>query len=138
MAAYATEADIVRLHGQRFLDDLADRDGNGDTDGPSVDLALELASSEIDSYVSVRYPTPLLTVPGLVRSAAINIAVYQLASDGLGRTEDIRKRYEDAIAWLKLVAKGSANLGVPALDQGAVEGGSDWKVATAIFGSNSR
>lgn len=136
--AYASEADIVRLHGQRFLDDLADRDSDGGTDGPSVELALELASSEIDSYLSVRYPTPLPTVPGLVRSATINIAIYNLASDGLGRTDDIRKRYEDAIAWLKMVAKGAANLGIPSLDDGATQGDSDWKVPVAIFGTSTR
>lgn len=136
--AYATQEDMIALHGQRFLEDLADRDDSGSPDDPSIALALDLASSEIDSYISVRYATPLQTVPGLVRTACIEIAVYRLASNGLGRTEDIRKRYEDTIAWLKMVAKGSANLGIPSLDEGASQGDLDWKVPVAMVGMNTR
>lgn len=136
--AYATPADIVALHGQRTLDALADRDDDGEVDTSAVEAALAGASAEIDTYLSMRYPTPLPTTPPIVKIAAVEIATYRLANNGLGLSEDLRKRYEDMIQRMKDIAAGKANLGIPALDNGAGQGDDDWKVPVAAFGMNSR
>jgi phage gp36-like protein len=139
--AYAVREDIIALHGQRFVDDLADRDAVPGAENSAVDAALSAAASEIDAYLSVRYVTPVVVVPApeMVKIANIEIAVYRLANRGSTVTEDIRKRYEDMIALLKLIAAGKANIGVPAIDNGAEEPVADnFIVPMAAFGRSTR
>lgn len=136
--AYATVADLVKLHSQQFLDSIADRDDDGNVDPETVQTALDVASAEIDSRLSVRYKLPLEEPPLIVQIAAIEIAVYRLANDGNVLTDDIRKRYEDMVSLLKDIAAGKANLGDSDLDDGAEEGDLDFRAPTAMFGTVSR
>lgn len=109
--AYAEQADIVQLYGERLLEIVGDRDRDGVVDEDAVELALESASSEIDSYLATRYPVPLTDPPPqMVVQACVDIAVYRLAYNTTSLTEEMRVRYTDTIAWLKLVAKGDAQL----------------------------
>lgn len=135
---YATTDDVIALHGQRFVDDVADRDEDGEVDLSSVQAALVAAEAEINSRLSVRYQTPLASTPEIVKIAAVEIAVYRLANNGGALTDDIRKRYEDFIALFKDIAAGKANLGDPDLDQPAEPGDNDWRAPVAQFGTVSR
>lgn len=108
MAAYALIADINTIHGSDLLLRIADRDGNETVDTDAVNLALESASSEIDSYIGTRYDVPLPTPTQMVKQVCIDIAVYRLALSATALTDEMRKRYEDATAWLKAVSKGEA------------------------------
>jgi len=112
---YATADDIVDLHGQQFLNDLADRNQDGAPDADVVESAIRAADAEINTYLAMRYQTPLTynPIPDVVRIASVEIASYRLASNGLSLTEDIRTRYEDMIKLLTQIATGKAGLGVP-------------------------
>lgn len=123
---YATQADIIDLYG---LDALAaaDRDGDGVADLEAVAKALNSASAEADSYLSVRYETPVSgTHPHLVQ-ICVDIALYRLSNARGFLTDELRVRYDDALAALKAYAAGKAALKIPVdsdadpelVDQGA-------------------
>lgn len=86
---------------------LVDRDNDGAADTDAVEAALADASSLCDSYVS-RW-LPLSEPPKALVTAVLDLAVYQLA--GNRSTEDERRRYEDALRWLRDVSVGRATLG---------------------------
>jgi phage gp36-like protein len=72
----------------------------------------------VDSYCRARYQTPLQTSDD-VKGKTIDIAVYLLFSRRRNgkNGEIIRQRYDDAIAFLKDVAAGRAQLDQPVGDQ---------------------
>ena len=108
---YASEQDIADIYGAPRLDMLADSTGDGVRDQAKITRALEASSDVIDGYISNRYALPLTRTSGVLRDCCVSIAVYRMASDASLMTEDTRKRYEDAIAFLKDIAKGVAGLG---------------------------
>ncbi len=107
---YATQSDIETLYGPDALLVAADRDGDGLPDAERIAAALADAAAEIDSHVGVRHALPLPAVPAALRRIAADIALYRLASNGAALTEELRTRYQDAIAWLRRVADGKAAL----------------------------
>jgi phage gp36-like protein len=108
--AYATIADITAIHGARTLQIVGDRNSDGVIDEAAVNLALASASAEIDSYLASRYSVPIASPDQMVKGYCVDIAVYRLAYGDLERTEEMRIRYDDAIKWLKEVAKGNAQI----------------------------
>lgn len=108
--AYATLQTLTDQVGVDELTRSSDRDGNGAIDPGVVERALEDASSEIDSYVGSVYKLPLNPVPGIVITYTGIIALYRMSLETGSYTEEKRKRYEDAIRWLRDVAKGVASL----------------------------
>ena len=92
-----------------FADDWPQADDQGEGDQPPaydverVATALDQASREADSYLAVRLAVPLDTT-----------ARYHLtAGFGMQVPEDVEARYKAALAWLKDVAKGAAEIVVP-------------------------
>lgn len=110
---YATRADIETLYGGdelRFALNLAREAVLAAGDIERVDRALAETSSQIDAYLGVRYTLPIAPVPDVLRAFAVDMTVYRLALR-VGRPRDeLRKRYDDAVAYLRAVAKGDANL----------------------------
>ena len=78
-----------------------------------VTRAIADADEEIDSYLSVRYALPFSATPNRVRSLSVDIAIYHLYKRRRGAPEARAQAYKDALAFLKDVAKGTANLDVP-------------------------
>lgn len=100
---YATESDLVA----RFGDEIE----NLKTMLPSqssVQDAIQDATEEINGHIGGRYPLPLPNVPSNLKRMACDIARYRLYFQQ--PTEEVRKRYEDAIAFLKRVADNKAHL----------------------------
>ncbi len=110
--SYATEADIIARYGQDAVTIAADRDGDGQSDEGVIDQALADAGSLIDSYLAVRYDLPLPQVPDALTRACVDIVMYQMAADCSVATEEQRRRYEQAIAYLRMLADGKASLGL--------------------------
>ncbi|MFW6087002.1 MAG: phage protein Gp36 family protein [Myxococcota bacterium] len=108
--AYATAQEMEGLIGTRAYREAADRDLDGSADSAAVDAALAKASSVADSYITKWLPLPG-DPPEALKDAVIRIAHYQLT--GETGNEETRKRYEDAIQWLRDVAAGKASLGIP-------------------------
>lgn len=103
--SYATRADAINLYGTEYVLSAVTREGSPST--RSLEQGLEEASSEIDSYAAIQYTTPMVftTVPASLKRYCIDIAIYVASADAGSVTEEKRKRYEDAIAWCKMLAK---------------------------------
>ncbi|XWN29754.1 MAG: phage protein Gp36 family protein [Devosia sp.] len=124
--AYATEVDLTNLWGEPLLLRLTDKDRDNVVDSALVSDVLDRASAMIDSYVSSRYTLPLPVNPKVLTQHCCNIGIYYLANDAGLVTEDMRRRYEDAIKWLLDLAKGNVNIVEIDTDTGDdVTGGQD-------------
>lgn len=100
---YATEPDLVARFGaeveqlKRLL-----------SSPTAVDDAIQDATEEINGHIGGRYSLPLPNVPSNLKRMACDIARYRLYFQQ--PTEEVRRRYEDAIAFLKRVADNKAHL----------------------------
>ena len=111
-AAYAAPADIGAQYGAETLLLLTDRDGDGQADPGAAERALADATAEIDGYLAGRYALPLESGrAAALRRTAVDIAVYRLAADATAATDERRRRYEDAVRFLKGIASGEIRLG---------------------------
>lgn len=109
---YATQQDLVHRFGMDELVELTNRAGGGTLDEVVVDKALKDADDAMNAYLASRYALPLAVVPGILTRFACDIARHFLYEDK--PTEQVQRRYEDALAWLKDVASGKASIGVDA------------------------
>jgi len=101
---YATEADLAARFSEEEISNLKLMVSN-----PTfVDDAIQDATEEINGHIGGRYPLPLPNVPSNLKRMACDIARYRLYFQQ--PTEEVRKRYEDAIAFLKRVADNKAHL----------------------------
>lgn len=112
--AYLTQQDLIDRFGQSELEAIAP-DGSGGIDATKVSTAIDDAGNEIDIYiVSGGYSLPLANVPAVITGYASDIARYRLYDDDA--TEQVTKRYEQAIKFMKAVAKGEIKLSANDLD----------------------
>ena len=108
---YAVQQDLVDRFGDAELKQLTDRVNGTTIDAAVVAAALADADAEVDSYLITRYTLPLTAVPDVLKLTACNIARYRLyASQSVEASETVRNNYKDAVAWLRDVAAGRANL----------------------------
>lgn len=110
---YATKEDIDELYGTDLLVRVADYDRDGTPDPAVVAKGLEGADEICDAYLSAQYTIPVVPTPGVVRNCAIDIAVYKMALGRTSRTDEMRVRYEDALALLEKISTGKVGLGLP-------------------------
>lgn len=110
--AYATQLDITTIYSENALF-VADRDGDGVVDADAVTRALDMASSEIDSFLGIRYDVPLPAAPEVIKQIAVDFALYRLALSADVLSDEHRRRYEDGLAHLKRFGKGEAYLDLP-------------------------
>ena len=99
----------------RFGDDLllvAALPGTADLNEEAITQALADASSLIDGYLAGRYPLPLAHVPTALVPICCDIARHRLY--GEQAPEQIGKRYDAAISFLRSVGKGELALGLAA------------------------
>lgn len=81
---------------------------------PILGAAIADAQGEIDGYLAKRYSVPLEVVPKMINKIAKDIAVYNVFSrigiDEGDRDKTYLTRYNAAIAYLKLITEGKAEL----------------------------
>lgn len=109
---YATQQNLIDRFGQGELTELTDRANSGAIDAAVAGKALADADSEINGYLASRYTLPLDPVPTVLERVACEIARYYLYEDRV--TEQVKRRYDDAIKFLKGVSTGAVALGVDA------------------------
>jgi phage gp36-like protein len=85
--------------------------------GEIILQAIEDAGAEIDGYLAKLYTVPLVRVPQVIVKYAKDIAAYNLITRiGVGKDDDREqnyyKRYQAALRFLELVAKGTVGLGL--------------------------
>lgn len=108
---YGSLQAMVDRFGEKEMIQISDRTGLADgIDEAAVERALEDAGAEIDGYLAGRYKLPLATVPRVLVNVGCDIARYRLYDDRV--TEQIQKRYDDAVKFLGNVASGKIGLGL--------------------------
>ncbi|WP_368565495.1 gp436 family protein [Pseudoxanthomonas sp. UTMC 1351] len=112
---YATQDDLVSRFGETEIIQLSDRANTGAIDAAVIADKLTDADAEIDSYLAGRYTLPLSPVPLTLQRLACDIARYHLYDDR--PIEYVVKRYEAAIRFLEMVAKGTVQLGTDSSGQ---------------------
>jgi phage gp36-like protein len=135
--SYATSEDIAALYGQDVLNAVSARGDDQEPDSAAVDAAIEMASSEIDSYLSARYKTPLDPAPPYIKQICVDIAIYRMALGDAPRTVEMRQRYDDAIRYLMTVSKQLADID-GASDRGTSDDGTTGQVGSKAFVSSVR
>lgn len=101
---YLTSTELRKRFGAQEIDDLADPLRTGTPDETILTRAVSDAGALIDGYLAARYTLPLTYTPEMVASWCADIARYRLWDDQA--PEEVRRRYEDALAQLKLVSTG--------------------------------
>lgn len=130
---YATQADMLAHFGEPELIQLTDRFDAplGLIDPDVLGQALARADGEIDSYIAARVSLPLAVVPARLVDVACDIARYHLYTSAA--PDLIAQRYHDAIAWLRLVARGEVSLGLPELSGAAGMGLAEMVAEPRLF-----
>lgn len=109
--SYATQQELVDRFGEVELIQLTDRDDPpaGVINATVVQRALSDADAEINGHLEGRYALPLATTPTILVTYACDIARYHLYDDRA--SEQVTKRYEAAMKFLRMVAEGKIGLG---------------------------
>jgi phage gp36-like protein len=110
---YALQADMVTAFGESELIELTDRavPAVGAIDVAVLTRALAAADALANNYLAVRYTVPLSVVPAVLMEACCDIARYELTrGPGLRATEEIEKRYNQRVSWLRDLSAGKATL----------------------------
>ena len=118
MASYCTPTDLARVKSADELRQLSDLAGTGSADTAVLQSACDQASSLIDGYISPQYPLPLATVPPMLTSMAVRLAIYYLFLGRHSMPDEVKGGYDRDVSFLEKVGKGQASLGLPAADPG--------------------
>jgi phage gp36-like protein len=109
---YCTKQDLIDRFSERELIQLTDRTNTpaSTVDDVVVDRALGDATALIDGYIGKVYTLPLATVPDMLVKLSADIARFYLHGEGVEKDSPIRIAYNDAMAYLRDVAKGLIQL----------------------------
>ena len=121
--AYATVTEATDLYGEDYITLSVDRDDDGVIDTTAFSDALDQATSELDSYIGVKYDLPLVVVPSVLVRFCVDVAVYVSCPNPAELTEEKIRRYDAAIKWAMGVAKGVVSLGTIDIPASANEEG---------------
>lgn len=110
--AYSAQSDLEEQISEDELVQLTDDAGSASVDSSVITRAVADADAEIDSYCGSRYTVPFSPVPVIIRKFSVDMAIYNLFSRrSLKIPEERQKRYENAIRFLRDLAKGLISLG---------------------------
>ena len=109
---YVTLADFELTLGRKRLLTIADPDKTGAPDGAYLDRFAADASSIAQGYIAAwRDAFDATTAPPALKRAVVSIAVFLMASALDKLTEDMKVNYDEALRFLRDVAKGLVALG---------------------------
>jgi phage gp36-like protein len=110
--SYCTKQNLIDRYGETELIQLTDRSALGAIDDTVIDRAIADADGEIDGYLAGRYSAPISPIPKSLVRIACHLTRYYLYDDQA--PEQITKRYDDAVKFLRGVASGQISIGVDA------------------------
>lgn len=114
---YSTLADILGRIPEIRLIELTDESSpnpTGTVQESVVDLAIQDADAEIDSYLGQRYTLPLAVAPKVLTKISLDLAIYALFLGRVERMPDgLEARRKSALALLQMIADGKMSLGLP-------------------------
>lgn len=107
---YASAADLTARFGEA-IQQMVSQDPMASA---KVQVALEDAAAEVDSYLEGRFQLPLQPVPRTILRVSCDIACYRLLCLLPNmEVEDARHRFEDAIRTLQAIRDARLDLGLP-------------------------
>lgn len=113
---YANVTDLITRLGDKAVIELTNPNQRATTVNDSVaTAAINDGQAIVDSYIGQRVSLPLATVPHLVKTLTVDLAVYYLKTKiGNSNHKDaaVSKLYDDAIKHLERFAKGETSLGL--------------------------
>ena len=124
---YCTLQDLVDRFGETEILQLTDRAHRDRIDEEVLDRAIEDAGGEIDGYITAAgyLPASLDPVPRILVAYACDITRYRLYDNAA--TDQVTRRYDDAIKFLRALAKGDVRLDArepePGVGAATFEGG---------------
>lgn len=130
MPPYAILADMTSLFSEAEMLELSNLDYPDATtiNEPVVTRAIADAQAQIDAYLAVRYITPLVVIPAVLRNYTCDVARYILDKDK--PREEVTRRRDLVFYFLKDLAANKASL--PGIAEGTdgstVPGASDGNV----------
>jgi len=99
-----------------------------------LDRAISDATAEINAALAGRYSLPLAVVPEVLARVACNLSRYHLYDVP---PEDVRKRYDDGLRFLRDVASGKITMGVDSAGaQATPSDGAETQSAGSVFARN--
>ena len=107
---YASVADAELIYGAAAIAVVCDRDLDGAVDTSSFELHLLMATQTMNAYLLGRIALPLATPPEHFKKLCVDIARYTATPNADTATLEIRKRYEEALHHMELIAKGVIKL----------------------------
>ncbi|MEW5897737.1 MAG: DUF1320 domain-containing protein [Bacillota bacterium] len=117
---YCTYEDLKNRAPEAKIVELVDDEGAGvltPQGQQRIDQAIAAAVDEINPYCMKRYPVPFNPVPGIIRNAAADIALYNLFTrrgyDEESADKSILERYKNAVRILEGISAGRITLGQP-------------------------
>lgn len=119
MGDYIDDTNIRAVTGDDWWHQATDRDQDGEPETVKINASISSAETEFDSYAGSSYPLDVLhalsPTPVVVVDCCVDLAIHALAQmdEGL-MTDAIRRRYEDRIKWLILLAAGKVKIPLPA------------------------
>lgn len=112
MPAYCTPDDLIQRFGATEVAQLVPL-APGMEDTEAVQRACDDATDIVNGYLAARHTLPLSSVPRILNRLTLAIARYELHLGGDRQpTEQVKQNRDDAIAFLKDVAAGRADLGI--------------------------
>lgn len=105
---YTTQAALNARFGSAEIDALLDRSREGTPDTAALAAVIKDADALIDGYIGGKYTLPLVFVPDLLANLSADIVRFRLYD--AQAPEEVRRRYEDALAVLKGIASGEVVL----------------------------
>ncbi len=106
--SYATVQDLIDRFGATELMQLTDRVNRPATTIDSVvaGKALDDAEDFVNGYLAKVHALPLSTTPGILTRMTADIARYFLHGKAADKDGPVARAYDQALAWLKDVARG--------------------------------
>ena len=132
--AYITVDQMIARFGRDELLELTDRDNEGILNKTIIEAAIADADAEIDGYIAIAVTLPLASVPANITRLAADIARYRLYDERA--TDQVTKRYDNALEFLEMVATGKATLGIED-DQNAASGSVEIEANSRVFTEDS-
>ncbi len=127
---YCTLQDLVDRFSEAEILQLTDRAHVGLIDEEVLGRAIEDASGEIDGYIAAAgYDLDLDPVPRILAAYACDITRYRLYDDAA--TDQVTRRYDDAIKFLRALAKGDVRLDARDPEPGV--GGAEFEGGRQVF-----
>lgn len=118
---WATLQGLQERFGAAHVLRLADRDDDGIADAAPVARAIADADGLVASYLRGRYTLPFAVPPDQVLAVAHDLAFYNLHPGDI--PDDVQRRHDQALAWLRDIAAGKAVLEVAGVAPTAGGGG---------------